>query len=150
VFATTWFRIVVSALLLGAGGAAGAQGAGGPPDGLPAALVAWAASDFAAHGPRPERIRNAHVRYAEGEDGGVRRYMLCGQFLPAGGGAKPGGAKPGWTQFATIATDPYEQWIGGQAEALCARARPSAGRVGDLSSTLEARLHRGRASAKRP
>jgi len=107
------------------------------------ALVSWSASDFSDHGPRAEKVRNVHVRYAE-KDGGERSYMLCGQFLPAGG------TGVGWMQFATIKTDPYEQWIGGQAEALCERALPLSAGDDDLSAALQARLGGGPVSIGQP
>lgn len=102
---------------------------------LQESLLSWSASDFAAHGSKPEEVRNVHVRYVE-SDSGERSYMLCGQFL-----AHAGKAKATWTQFATIKTDPYEQWIGVVAEAYCERAMPISAEATDLSSALLDRLN---------
>lgn len=96
-------------------------------------LLTSSASDFATHGPSPGQFRNVHLRYADKDDG-VRVYMLCGQFLPAGEAAAR------WTPFQTIRTDPYEQWIGAMAEAACEHASPVPGVDGDLSQALRARL----------
>jgi hypothetical protein len=63
-----------------------------------------------------------------------RSYLLCGEFAQAGAGP------PRWIAFATIKTDPYEQWLGGQAQALCERALPLAESPDDLSQALQARL----------
>lgn len=136
-------RALACALLIGASGTAHAQMSGDSLATLSTALVAWSASDFDSHGPRPEQVRNVHLRYADRDDGG-RIYMLCGEFLPARR------TKPDWVRFATIRTDPYEQWIGGQAEALCDRALPLPGRVGDMSSALDARLKSNAESTGRP
>ena len=100
---------------------------------LQESLVAWSASDFVEHGPRPRQVRNVHVRYAV-KDTGERSYMLCGQFLPSTG------TEPDWLHFSTIKTDPYEQWIGGQAEGICERATPLSESVEDLSSALQVKL----------
>ena len=110
---------------------------------LQESLVAWAASDFIEHGPRPRQVRNVHVRYAV-NDSGERSYMLCGQFLP------DTGSDPGWLQFSTIKTDPYEQWIGGQAEGICERATPLSEGVEDLSSALQLKLSENATSTSEP
>lgn len=98
-------------------------------------LLSWSALDFATYGPKPEKVRNVHMRYVE-NDRGERIYTLCGQFLPAAGTVKSM-----WTHFVTIKTDPYEQWIGGNAEAYCERAIPVSANASDLSDSLEERLN---------
>jgi hypothetical protein len=136
-------RNLACTALLGAVIATHAHESGDPIQAVQESLVSWSASDFATHGARPEKVRDVHVRYAE-KDSGERIYMLCGQFLPASG------AKANWTHFATIKTDPYEQWIGGQAEALCERASPLSASVDDLSSALQARLNGSPAPSRQP
>lgn len=136
-------RTLACTVLLGAALAARAHGNEDSLQALQDSLVAWSASDFSDHGPRPEKVGNVHVRYAE-KDGGERSYMLCGQFLPAGGTGAD------WTRFATIRTDPYEQWIGGQAEAICERALPLPGSDDDLSAALQARLSGGATPTGQP
>lgn len=77
-------------------------------------LLAAAAEDFRTSGDaRPVAIRKARVGYFP--EAGTGRYVLCGRFRPAAGTE--------WVQFATIKTSPYEQWIGGMAEAQCANKR---------------------------
>lgn len=94
-------------------------------------LLEFAAADFDAHRPPyPDQVRDVRLGYLVNADGG-RQHMLCGEFLPQG--------ESNWVAFATIKTDPYEQWIGAQAEAFCEQA----GAVwieGDLSSALQSRL----------
>ncbi len=41
-------------------------------------------------------------------------YLICGQFLEL---ENPN--KEEWVSFATIKTDPYEQWLGSNASAYC-------------------------------
>jgi hypothetical protein len=94
-------------------------------------LLESSAADFSAHRPPyPTRLRDVRLGYLTTADGS-RQYMLCGEFLPEGAAD--------WVAFATIETDPYEQWIGGQAAAFCEQA----GAVwieGDQSSALQSRL----------
>ena len=137
------FRILACTALVGAAITAHAQESGDSLQALQESLVSWSASDFADHGPHPEEVRNVHVRYAE-KDSGERSYMLCGQFLPTGGDSAS------WTQFSTVKTDPYEQWIGGQAESLCERALPLSAGADDLSSVLQSRLNDSPASTTQP
>lgn len=101
-------------------------------------LAAYAASDFAATGERVAAVRGVHLRLREGTDDEAPAWMLCGEFR----------RDQAWAPFATLETDPYEQWLGGQAEALCATAE----RVevaGDLTSALQARLAAPRAGDAR-
>lgn len=101
------------------------------------ALVGWAATDFATHGPKIGQVRNVRLRFLD-DDLGERTYVLCGEVLPADDAAS------GWTPFATIRTDPYEQWLGGQAKAYCAAAHALREGDEDLSRALEARQHASR------
>lgn len=127
------FRAFSLALLLGAITGAGAQESSAYIQGLQDSLVAYSASDFAASGSRPDGFRKVDLRYRE-NDHGARSYMLCGQ-------ARMGdGANAGWVDFATIKTDPYEQWIGGTATDMCARAVGISPDGGDLSAALQTKL----------
>jgi hypothetical protein len=80
------------------------------------ALIAASAQDFRTSSPAiPVAIRKARVGFLS--DGGEGWYVMCGSF-------KSDDSKGSeWIQFATIKTSPYEQWIGGMAEAQCANKR---------------------------
>lgn len=96
-------------------------------------LLTSAAADFHAHrGSYPARFRNVRSGYFVTAEG-TRQYRLCGEFLPVreGGGAE-------WVRFVTIRTDPYEQWLGGQAAPYCDSS--VTWHNGDLSSLLQSRL----------
>ena len=124
------------ALLLGAATGTGAHESSAYVQGLQDSLVAYAASDFAASDSRPDGFRKVDLRYRE-NDQGARSYMLCGQ-------ARMGaGAKADWVDFATIKTDPYEQWVGGTATDMCARAVPISPDDSDLSAALQAKMDHG-------
>ena len=98
-------------------------------------LLTSAATDFHTHRPpdpvRFRDVRLGHITNASGEE----QYMLCGQFLPA-----EGGANAEWTPFATIKTSGYEQWIGGQGAGYCEQSPVVWDEVGDLSAALQIRL----------
>ena len=140
---STLFRTLTFTAVMGCALAAHAQKSDRIPQGVQEFLLTSAASDFAAHGQQPDKVRNVHMRFSE-QDTGERIYLLCGEFLPA----STVGA--GWTHFATIKTAHYEQWIGGMAETHCAHALPLSAGGDDLSSALQARLSAGAASAERP
>ena len=106
-------------------------------------LVSLSASDFKAHGPRPGGFRNVDLRYRETETG-TRSYMLCGQVRMSTG------AEAHWVDFATIKTDPYEQWIGGHATDMCARAVPVSPGGKDLSLALQVKLGANPSSTTKP
>ena len=98
-------------------------------------LLTAAATDFHTHRPpdpvRFRDVRIGHVTTPNGEE----QYLLCGQFLPA-----PEGGKAEWTQFATIKTSGYEQWLGAQAAGFCQRSSVIWDKEGDLSPSLQSRL----------
>jgi hypothetical protein len=97
------------------------------------ALLNFAANDFHTNrGSYPARLRNVRSGYFVMADG-TRQYRLCGEFLPAQAG---GSAE--WTRFATITTEPYEQWIGGTAAPYCDSSVTWDRR--DLSSLLQSRI----------
>lgn len=97
-------------------------------------LLTAAATDFHTHRPpdpvRFRDVRVGHVMTPSGEE----QYMLCGLFLPQGGGNAE------WTPFATIKTSDYEQWIGAQAAGFCQHSSVIWDEVGDLSPSLRSRL----------
>jgi hypothetical protein len=96
-------------------------------------LLSSAAADFNAHrAAYPARVRNVRSGYVVAADG-ARHYRLCGEFLPAQGGS---GAE--WTRFATVTTDPYEQWLGAQAAPFCDES--VTWDEGDWSALLQNRL----------
>jgi hypothetical protein len=98
-------------------------------------LLTSAATDFHTHRP-PDPVRFRDVRLGHLlTDSGEERYVLCGWFLPA-----QGGANAEWTPFATIKTSGYEQWIGGQGAGFCQQSPVVWDDVGDLSSALQSRL----------
>jgi hypothetical protein len=99
-------------------------------------LLTSAATDFHTHRP-PDPVRFRDVRLGHlTTDSGEEQYLLCGQFLPA-----EGGADAEWTPFATIKTSDYEQWIGGQGAGYCEQLPVVWDEVGDLSASLQSRLH---------
>lgn len=104
-----------------------------PPDPAVEFLLTSAATDFhtnrAAYPARFRNVRSGYFVTAEG----TRQYRLCGEFLPA-----REGDRAEWIRFATITTDPYEQWIGGHAAPYC-DASVTWDR-GDLSAELQSRL----------
>jgi len=77
-------------------------------------LLDNAVADFKAHGPQPIDARA--VRAGVISDDGKTQTIVCGQVLPAGEGKE-------WTDFSTIKTSGYEQALGWQATALCAKAK---------------------------
>ena len=134
-------RALSLALLLGAATGTGAHESSAYVQDLQDSLVAYAASDFAASDSRPDGFRKVELRYRE-NDHGARSYMLCGQ-------ARMGaGAKADWVDFATIKTHPFEQWIGGTATDMCARAVPVSPEGSDLSAALQAKLDHSPHAAK--
>ena len=98
-------------------------------------LLTAAATDFHTHRP-PDPVGFRDVRLGHlTTDSGEEQYLLCGQFLPA-----EGGADADWTPFATIKTSGYEQWIGGQGAGYCEQSPVIWDEVGDLSASLQSRL----------
>ena len=98
-------------------------------------LLTAAATDFHTHRPPdPVRFRDVRIGHVM-TPGGEKRYMLCGQFLPA---QEAGNAE--WTPFATIKTSGYEQWIGAQAAGFCQHSSVIWDKEGDLSPSLQSRL----------
>ena len=125
-------RPLALALLLSASAVAGAQGNNSYVQGLEDSIAAYTVSDFASHGPKSDGFRQVNLRFRE-TDTGTRSYMLCGQVYIGTG------AKAAWADFATVKTDPYEQWLGGPATDMCAKATPVTGGR-DLAPLLEQEL----------
>ena len=121
------------ALLLGTATGTSAHESSVYVQGLQDSLVAFSASDFAASDARPDGFLKVDLRYRE-NDHGARSYMLCGQAR------RGAGAKTEWVAFATIKTNPYEQWIGDTATDMCARAVPISPEGSDLSAALQVKL----------
>jgi hypothetical protein len=98
-------------------------------------LLTTSANDFHAHQPPVvDRVRNVRFGHIANSDG-TKQYVLCGEFLP-----KPQAGKAEWTPFVTIKTDPYEQWLGGQATSLCQPSQFVREKDDDLSGALQKRL----------
>lgn len=77
----------------------------------PPSLVAHAAADFRQHTqPLPDQFRRVQLGQFTAPDG-RSRTVLCGEFKA--------GARSPWTHFATVQTDPYEQWLGDGAQGFC-------------------------------
>lgn len=129
---TLCMRTLLLIAMWGYASLADAHEHGGDPPGLRDELIDYAVADFTAQDEAPDAVRGVHVRVAR-TGSGEPSYLLCGEFQPAGDDAA-------WTTFATIKTDPYEQWLGGQAQGLCERATPLAGEDEDLSAALQAAL----------
>jgi len=84
--------------------------------------------------PVPIGFRNVRLKNLQGSEND-NHFMLCGQFLAQGKQEKDE-----WIDFATIKTDPYEQWLGSNAITYCREARPVSYRVNDLSAALKSRV----------
>ena len=150
-------RLLTAAVILSltACGAATRSGPGAPDgvdgsveaavlDDLVDFLLAAAATDFHEHRPPdPVAFRDVVLVSAHRSDG-ARVYMLCGEFQAA----REDG-RLAWTPFATIRTEPYEQWIGDSAVGFCRGGTVARADVGDLSSRLQSRLDALRAAPNR-
>jgi hypothetical protein len=84
--------------------------------------------------PLPVDFRNMQLKYLE-KANGERNYMICGQFL-----ARDGQNQEKWTNFTTIKTSDYEQWIGSNAVAYCQEAKDVSYNTSDLSAELKNRV----------
>lgn len=98
-------------------------------------LLDMSAKDFHDNQPPiPVNFRNVQVKNLIGsnmED----HYMICGQFL-----IQDKQNKDEWTSFATIKTDPYEQWIGSNALTYCQDSKAVSYKIDDLSTALKNRI----------
>jgi hypothetical protein len=103
-----------------------------PIDSIQNFLINAAATDFLkTRPPDPLHFRDVRIGHLTGSNG-IRRYILCGQFLPSE-------QKAEWIPFVTIKTDPYEQWLGNQASVYCNDTSLVRENMSDLSSILQSR-----------
>ena len=97
-------------------------------------LLDVAAKDFHNHQPPvPSGFRNVQFKYLT-KPNEEKTYLICGQFLN-----QDNHNKEEWTHFATIKTDPYEQWIGSNALAYCQDSKEITYTKFDLSIALKSR-----------
>lgn len=98
-------------------------------------LLSASAKDFHDNQPPvPVSFRNVQVRNLIGQNA-ENHYLICGQFL-----AQDKQREDEWTSFATIKTDPYEQWIGSNALTYCQDSKAISYKIDDLSSELKSRF----------
>jgi hypothetical protein len=98
-------------------------------------LLDVSAQDFYAHQPPvPVGFREVKIKYLT-KPIKERTYLICGQFLD-----KNNQNKQEWTFFATIKTDPYEQWIGSNALTYCQDSKELMYTKIDLSIALKSRI----------
>jgi hypothetical protein len=101
-------------------------------DSIAQLLVGYAATDFRTTGQPPTlRFRNVRIGHITGTNGELR-YILCGEFT-----SNENGNEMQWTPFATIKTDPYEQWLGGHATTFCQESTLDESNTADLTSRLQ-------------
>lgn len=105
------------------------------PESVVAELIDHAASDFRAHvAADGADFRAVYAGTMRGEDG-ASVDLICGEFRAAG--------QDQWAPFATIKTDPYENWIGGTANGICSAPTTSLTTGEDFSGALTARYSAG-------
>ena len=98
-------------------------------------LLSSAASDFHTHQPpMPVRFRKVRLGHI-GDTTRSGSYRLCGQFSTSEKGDK----KSDWTDFATIKTSGYEQYIG--TTNYCTGPKIIWDTRDDLAPTLKSRLN---------
>jgi hypothetical protein len=128
--------VAVSAFLLCACASAGGDRRLSDPQSSAAidGLLTMAATDFRAQrAPQPVQFRNVRGGYLPKADG-AKQHRVCGEFLTTADDSKGS-----WVQFATIETDPYEQWLGGSSLNFCEDPLMKWDRA-DLSARMLARL----------
>jgi len=94
-------------------------------------LVAASVADFRAHQtPPPTDFRAVRAGTIANSDGS-RQLLLCGEALvtPEAGAT--------WLPFATLQTGGYEQWLGGNAIALCTQPGIAWDPAEDLAGTMK-------------
>lgn len=112
-----------------------AEGMNDTLDAIVQSLLEASSRDFYTHQPPlPVAFRNVKLKFLVKADVG-KVYMLCGQFL-----AQDDPTREKWTDFATIKTSDYEQWIGSNAAAYCQDAEEIPYGASDLSSALKSRV----------
>ena len=97
-------------------------------------LLDAAAKDFHDHQPPvPLGFRNVQFKYLT-KPNEENIYIICGQFLN-----QDSQNKEEWIHFATIKTDPYEQWMGSNALTYCQDSKEITYTKIDLSIALKSR-----------
>jgi hypothetical protein len=97
-------------------------------------LLDVAAKDFHDHQPPvPLGFRDVQFKYLT-RPNEEKTYIICGEFLN-----KDNQNKEEWTHFATIKTDPYEQWMGSNAFTYCKDSKEITYTKIDLSIALKSR-----------
>jgi hypothetical protein len=105
-----------------------------PQDSIVHFLLDVAAKDFHDHQPPvPLGFRNVQFKYLT-QPNEEKTYIICGQFLN-----QDNQNKKEWTHFATIKTDPYEQWIGSNSFTYCQDSKEITYTKFDLSTALKSR-----------
>lgn len=95
-------------------------------------LMDMSAKDFFEHQPPvPLDFRDVKLKYLT-KSTSEKTYLICGQFL-----SKDNQNKESWINFATIKTDPYEQWMGSNAASYCQDSKEITYSKTDLSATLK-------------
>lgn len=102
------------------------------PDSITTFLLDAAATDFhMSQISKPLEFRNVRAGY-QVISGNDLQYVLCGELMEQ--------QKEEWMPFATIKTEPYEQWLGRQALSICEDPAIIFENENDLSKKLKDRL----------
>ncbi|MHA6279593.1 hypothetical protein ACXYMT_05380 [Salinimicrobium sp. CAU 1759] len=102
------------------------------PDSITTLLLDFAATDFhASQLSKPLEFRKVRAGY-QITSGKNFQYVLCGEFMEQ--------QKEEWMPFATIKTEPYEQWLGRQALSICEDPAMTFQNEKDLSKKLKDRM----------
>ena len=95
-------------------------------------LIELSAKDFYEHQPpAPVDFRDVKLKYLT-KATNEKTYLICGQFL-----SRDNQNKESWVYFATIKTDPYEQWVGSNAMVYCQDSKEIVYSTTDLSASLK-------------
>jgi hypothetical protein len=98
-------------------------------------LIDFSANDFYKNQqPLPTAFRNVQIKYSLKPNNEIL-YILCGQFT-----TQDLQNNDGWTDFATIITDPYELWIGAYAITFCENSKEIPYTKGNISTELKIKL----------
>jgi hypothetical protein len=99
-------------------------------------LIDFSANDFYKNQqPLPTAFRNVQIKYSLKPNKEIL-YILCGQFT-----TQDNQNSDEWTHFATIITDPYEQWIGSNALTYCENSNETPYSKANLSRELKNKLN---------
>jgi len=94
-------------------------------------LIQASATDFYQHTGKSIRFRGVRLGYELNSES-VKQFLMCGEFMPL-----DAGSNGTWSRFATIKTEPYEQWLGAQASGMCDRTSIVWEDQEDLSGRLQ-------------